>query len=207
MTNSGGKVSEKLSLKSIKHDMMSPLVNPLIEPQTIQTTRRLVKTGRAQNLLDPATGELIAKSAIHTIEEKDDENFVKVFAAGIAASYELTKTAQKVFQAVLREYEKTPMTGGYADSVELYWFGDGLNGESVGISERTWTRGVKELLQKRFLWPKSPSSYWTNPALFFKGNRVVFIKEYRRKSTTTDRDPNTVDLITGKTDQEAQNEI
>lgn len=202
VTNLEKKVSEKLSLKSIKSDMMSPLVNPLIEPQTIQTTRRLVKTGRAQNLLDPSTGELIAKSAIHTIEEKDDENFVKVFAAGIAASYELTKTAQKVFQAVLREYEKTPMTGGYADSVELYWFGSGINGQSIGISERTWTRGIKELLQKRFLWPKSPTSYWTNPALFFKGNRVVFIKEYRRKSTETDRDPNTVDLITGKTDRE-----
>ena len=182
-------MSDQPSLKTIKLDMMSPLTNPLIEPQTIQTTRRLVKTGRAQNLLDPATGELIAKSAIHTIEEKDDENFVKVFAAGIAASYELTKTAQKVFQAVLREYEKTPMTGGYADSEALYWFGAGLNGESVGISER-------------FLWPKSPSSYWTNPALFFKGNRVIFIKEYRRKSVPADRDPNTVDLINGKTDRE-----
>ena len=192
----------KKSLKSIKSDMMSPLTNPLIEPQTIQTTRRLVKTGRAQNLLDPSTGELIAKSAIHTIEEKDDENFVKVFAAGIAASYELTKTAQKVFQAVLREYEKTPMTGGYADSVELYWFGSGINGQSIGISETTWNRGLRELLDKRFLWPKTSSSYWTNPALFFKGNRVVFIKEYRRKSTVTDRDPDTVDLIAGKTDRE-----
>ena len=198
----GLKMMVKKSLKSIKSDMMSPLTNPLIEPQTIQTTRRLVKTGRAQNLLDPSTGELIAKSAIHTIEEKDDENFVKVFAAGIAASYELTKTAQKVFQAVLREYEKTPMTGGYADSVELYWFGSGINGQSIGISETTWNRGLRELLDKRFLWPKTSSSYWTNPALFFKGNRVVFIKEYRRKSTVTDRDPDTVDLIAGKTDRE-----
>jgi hypothetical protein len=198
----GLKMMVKKSLKSIKSDMMSPLTNPLIEPQTIQTTRRLVKTGRAQNLLDPSTGELIAKSAIHTIEEKDDENFVKVFAAGIAASYELTKTAQKVFQAVLREYEKTPMTGGYADSVELYWFGSGINGQSIGISETTWNRGLRELLDKRFLWPKTSSSYWTNPALFFKGNRVVFIKEYRRKSTVTDRDPDTVDLIVGKTDRE-----
>jgi hypothetical protein len=203
----GLKMMVKKSLKSIKSDMMSPLTNPLIEPQTIQTTRRLVKTGRAQNLLDPSTGELIAKSAIHTIEEKDDENFVKVFAAGIAASYELTKTAQKVFQAVLREYEKTPMTGGYADSVELYWFGSGINGQSIGISETTWNRGLRELLDKRFLWPKTSSSYWTNPALFFKGNRVVFIKEYRRKSTVTDRDPDTVDLIAGKTDKEVQDEI
>jgi hypothetical protein len=178
-------MSDVPSLKHIKSGMMSPLTNPLIEPQTIQTSRRLVKTGRSQDLLDPLTGEIVARSAIHTIEEKDDENFVKVFAAGIAASYELTKTAQKVFQAVLKEYEKSPMTGGYADSVDLYWFGDGINGESIGISERTWTRGMKELLQKRFLWPKNSSSYWTNPALFFKGNRVIFIKEYRRKAIDT----------------------
>ena len=187
--------------------LYSPTINPLMEPQTIQTTRRLVRTGRSQNLLDPATGELIAKSAIHTIEEKDDENFVKVFAAGIAASYDLTKTAQRVFQVVLDQYQRTPMSGGYADAVNLFWFGDGIEGRDVGMSEFTFKRGLRELLDKSFLYPKDSASFWTNPALFFKGNRVVFIKEYRRKSTTTDRDPNTVDLITGKTDKEVQDEI
>jgi hypothetical protein len=163
----------------------SPLHNPLMEPQTIQTTRRLVKTGRSQDLLDPSTGELVAKSAIHTIEEKDDENFVKVFAAGIAASYDLGRTAQRVFQAVLDQYQRTPMTGGYADSVELFWFGNGIEGRDIGMSEFTFKRGLRELLDKSFLYPKTSSSYWTNPALFFKGNRVIFIKEYRRKAIDT----------------------
>jgi hypothetical protein len=27
-------------------------------------------------------------------------------------------------------------------------------------------------------------SFWTNPSLFFKGNRVMFIKEYRRRKNT-----------------------
>ena len=48
------------------------------------------------------------------------------------------------------------------------------------MSKRTFNRGFKELLEKDFLSPKSPDTYWVNPTLFFKGDRVRFIKEYRR---------------------------
>lgn len=170
------------SLKTIKVELMNPIQNPLMEPQQIKTKRRLVKSGRGEDLVNPATGEIAGVAAIHQIEERDDAEFVKVFAAGVAASYELTKTAQRVFQVVLDQYQKTPMTGGFADSVELFWFGDGIEGRDVGISESTWNRGLRELLDKRFISPKTPSSFWVNPALFFKGDRVLFIKEYRRKS-------------------------
>ena len=174
-------MSDKLSLKAMKSEMMSPLINPLVEPQQLKTKRRLVKSGRSEDLVNPATGEITGVAAIHQIEERDDAEFVKVFAAGVAATYELTKTAQRVFQVVLDQYQRTPMSRGYADSVELFWFGSGINGRDAGMSERTWMRGLKELLEKRFLYPKTTSSYWTNPALFFKGDRVLFIKEYRRR--------------------------
>lgn len=174
-------MSEKLSLKAMKAEMMSPLINPLVEPQQLKTKRRLVKSGRSEDLVNQATGEITGVAAIHQIEERDDAEFVKVFAAGVAATYELTKTAQRVFQVVLDQYQRTPMSRGYADSVELFWFGTGINGRDAGMSERTWMRGLKELLEKRFLYPKTTSSYWTNPALFFKGDRVLFIKEYRRR--------------------------
>jgi hypothetical protein len=171
----------KKSLKTIKHEMMSPLINPLVEPQQLKTKRRLVKSGRSEDLVNPATGEITGVAAIHQIEERDDAEFVKVFAAGVAATYELTKTAQRVFQVVLDQYQRTPMSRGFADAVELYWFGSGIEGRDVGMSESTWARGLRELLDKRFLWPKTSSSFWVNPALFFKGDRVLFIKEYRRK--------------------------
>lgn len=161
---------------------MSPTVNPLVEPQQLKTKRRLVKSGRSEDLINPATGEITGVAAIHQIEERDDAEFVKVFAAGVAASYDLTKTAQRVFQVVLDLYQKTPMSRGYADTVELFWFGDGIDGNDVGIKENTWYRGLRELLDKRFISPKTSSSYWVNPALFFKGDRVLFIKEYRRRS-------------------------
>lgn len=171
----------KKSLKTIKAELMNPVHNPLVEPQQVKTKRRLVKSGRSEDLVNPVTGEITGVAAIHQIEERDDAEFVKVFAAGVAASYDLSKTAQRVFQVVLDQYQRTPMSRGYADAVELFWFGDGIEGRDVGISESTWHRGLRELLEKRFISPKTPSSFWVNPALFFKGDRVLFIKEYRRR--------------------------
>ena len=162
----------------------SPTVNPLVVPQQLKTKRRLVKSGRSEDLVNPATGEITGVAAIHQIEERDDAEFVKVFAAGVAASYELTKTAQRVFQVVLDQYQRTPMTRGFADAIELFWFGDGIEGRDVGMKEDTFKKGLRELLDKGFLAPKSPTSFWTNPALFFKGDRVLFIKEYRRRKPT-----------------------
>jgi hypothetical protein len=179
-------LTAKKSLKTIKTELMSPTHNPLVEPQAIRTRRRLVRSGRSDELVSTATGEVVGVAAIHQIEERDDAEFVKVFAAGVAASYDLTKTAQRVFQVVLDQYQRTPMTGGFADTVELFWFGNGIEGRDVGISESTWNRGLRELLALRFISPRTPTSFWVNPALFFKGDRVMFIKEYRRRRSSAD---------------------
>lgn len=165
----------------------SPVVNPLMEPQQVTTKRRYVRSGHAEELINAATGEIHGLAAIHQVEERDDAEFVKVFAAGVAASYDLTKTAQRVFQVVLDQYQRTPMSRGFADHVNLFWFDDGIDGRSVGMSEYTFKRGLRELLDKRFLHPKDSASFWTNPALFFKGDRVLFIKEYRRRVSSKPR--------------------
>jgi hypothetical protein len=169
---------------NLRHLRLSPTVNPLIEPQQVTTKRRYVRSGRSEDLVNTATGEIVGVATVHQVEERDDAEFVKVFAAGVAASYDLTKTAQRVFQVVLDQYQRTPMNRGFADYVNLLWFDDGIEGRDVGMSEKTFQRGLKELLQKRFIAPKDGVSFWTNPALFFKGDRVMFIKEYRRRRVT-----------------------
>jgi len=194
----------KKSLKELKAELMSPSVNPLVEPQSISTKKRYVTSGRSDNLINTTTGEYVGSSVIRTIEERDDAEFVKVFAAGVSASYELSRTAQRVFQVVLKEYQKTPMSRGFADSVSLYWFGNGIDGDDAGMSERTFMRGLRELLDKKFLHPQTPVSYWVNPALFFKGDRVTFVKEYRKKKVGNEiaRHPKNLDFINGKSDLE-----
>ena len=162
----------------------SPTINPLMQPQQVTTKRRYVRSGRGEDLVNTSTGEIVGVAAIHQVEERDDAEFVKVFAAGVAASYELSKTAQRVFQVVLDQYQRTPMSRGFADHVNLFWFDDGIDGRTVGMSEYTFKRGLRELIDKSFLYPKDSASFWTNPALFFKGDRVMFIKEYRRRRVT-----------------------
>lgn len=162
----------------------SPSSNPLVEPREIRVKKRYVRTGRAEELLNVDTGKVSRVVAHHQVMEKDDAEFVKVFAAGIKAMYDLNRTAARVFQLVLERYEKEPMVGGYADTIYLVWFDGGLSGQAIGMSEATFNRGLRELVEKGFLYPRLPGVYWTNPNLFFKGDRVAFIHEYRRRKPT-----------------------
>lgn len=197
------KQTGKIDLRIIKGDY-SPDQNPLASVSEVPMKKKRVRSGLASRpLLDAETRNVEAVSVVHQIEEKDSDEFVKVFAAGIAAAYELSRTGQRVFQAILQEYEKTPMSGGFADSVYLTWFGEGLSGRDIGMSERTFNRGLRELMEKQFIAPKLPNFFWVNPALFFKGDRVMLVREYQRKAKIAQgRDPNTIDMISGQTDAE-----
>lgn len=170
------------TLKDLR-DNISPNVNPLLEGATINSKEKRIATGMRTELVDPSTGLVSAVSQIHRVKEMDREEFVKVFAEGVKAMYGLTRTGMRVFQAVLDEYQGTKMNGGYAEAIYLNWFGEGLCGRDVGMSEKTFNRGLKELLINKFIAPKSPNLYWVNPALFFKGDRVAFVKEYRVKGS------------------------
>jgi len=174
-----------LNLRKLEY---SPTENPFMDGSEIHTRHKTVRTRSApRDLLDPDTGEVVGSSIIHIIEEKDEEHFVKVFAEGVKAAFDLSKTGARVFQAVLGEYQKSKLTGGYSDSVSLIWFDDGLNGRSLDMSDRTFHNGLKELISKGFLKPKLPNQFWVNPALFFKGDRVAFLREYRvKKRNATD---------------------
>ncbi len=178
---------EPQKLPKLRSLSYSPEVNPLMEPQELKMKKRWVKTGRAETLVNMSTGEVSGVAAHHQIEDKDDAEFVKVFAAGIKGIYDLTKTASRVFQVVLDQYQREPMSKGFADSIYLAWFDGGLSGQDVGMSESTFNRGLRELVNKSFLYPRSPSVFWVNPSMFFKGDRVLFVKEYRRRKTSSDQ--------------------
>ncbi len=183
MTDSEIQAIPNVNLRRLDY---SPAENPFMTAGTeIHTQHKTVKTRSApRDLMDPETGEVVGASVIHVIEERDEEHFVKVFADGVRAAFDLSKTGYRVFQAVLNEYQRAKMTGGYSDSLTLFFFDEGLNGAKLDMSEKSFQRGLKELLAKGFLSPKVPNQYWVNPALFFKGDRVAFLREYRRKSTS-----------------------
>lgn len=177
---------EKENRVDLRRLEFSPKKNPYLESNSVVPIRaknRYTATAVNRQLMDNSTGEIIeAQSAIVTRHEVDDQHFVKVFAEGVKAAYGLSRTAHRVFTKVLEVYEQTDMSGGFADTIELAWFDDGLHGEKIDMSQQTFSRGLKELIEKNFLQPRMPNSYWVNPALFFKGDGVAFVKEYRRIS-------------------------
>jgi hypothetical protein len=148
--------TKELNLRKLDY---SPTVNPLVEDNEIRVRQKLVRTrSTPSDLLNPETGEVTAATLIHTVETVDEEHFVKVFIDGTKKAFDLTRTASRAFQAILEE---------------------------LNMSEKTFQRGLKELMQKNFLSPKIPNVYWVNPNLFFRGNRVAFMKEYRKKVSNT----------------------
>lgn len=169
--------------KSIKEFKFSPDTNPLLDGCEIKLKRKKVRSNiKSETLINPIDGDERYVSTIHMIEDVDDAHFVKVFEAGVVAMHGLNKTASRVFHIILKEYERTPLSGGYADAVELPWINGGLLGKSVGMSEKTFKRGLLDLLTAQFIARRANDTFWVNPALFFKGSRARFIKEYRRQN-------------------------
>lgn len=176
-----------------KHNLrklpFSPRVNPLMEGFAVRIKNKQVRTGSPKEMADTSTG-LIQNAVV--IEEigLDDAHFVKVFSAGIRAAFGLSLTGAKVFQAVLDVYQHQPMSGGFADCIYLHFFDGGLDGRKLDMSDRTFRRGLVELLDKGFLAPKNENLFWVNGALFFKGDRATFVKSYYRKNSAQgiDRD-------------------
>lgn len=152
--------------------------NPLVETSEIKSKQKTVRAINTGSMVDTMTGEIVAGSAVVVRTMVDDDQFVKVFADGVKASFDLSPSGFKVFQLVLKAAQTAPFG---SDSIYLY-FMDAVQDPDMPISQQTFHRGLKELLSKRFLAASNrPNIFWINPHLFFKGDRVAFVKEYVRR--------------------------
>jgi hypothetical protein len=76
------------------------------------------------------------------------------------------------------------------------------------MSEATYTRGMRELIEKGFL-AATPNIglYWLNPSFIWNGDRLAFVKEYWRKPDKQKRytDTRTGNLFEHYQDQQQPN--
>lgn len=154
--------------------------NPLVETKDIKTKQKTVRALSTGKMVDTITGEVVAGTAVVVRKTVDEEHFVKVFAEGVKASFDLSPSGFKVFQIVLRAAQN----GAFgADSIYLY-FMNAVQDPDFPISQPTFHRGMRELIEKRFIAPSTnPNIYWINPHLFFKGDRVAFVTEYVKRGS------------------------
>lgn len=112
-------------------------------------------------------------------KEVEAAQYVKIFKGLLSIELGLSKTALAVLGLVIDHYEESPMHKGYAQTVTLYNIGGRLNGAPMPFSQNTFTNGLKELINKRVVWPKTDSIFWVNPKYLFKGDRIRLLTEYR----------------------------
>ena len=156
--------------------------NPSVPQQgTISKVKRK-QIGDEQKgvVLDTATGELLGQgtACFYEFEEVDKERFVKLFLAGFKQAADLSKAGLMVFTVVYSQVQENPNT----DRIELNYYI--AQTHSPEMSERSYQRGVRELLEKQFIFRSfSDNLFFVNIQFMFNGDRLAFVKGYYRKGS------------------------
>jgi hypothetical protein len=124
-------------------------------------------------VVDRGTGELLGHGGamVYEWEEVDKERFVKLYLAGLKQASGLSKAGLAVFEIVYNEVRERPGQ----DSVPL-------DARSSGLQPVTYRRGLRELLDKEFLFRSpNPGLFFVNIRFMFNGDRLAFVRGYKLK--------------------------
>jgi len=134
-----------------------------------------VKLGNEQRglVVDNGTGEILGHGGalVYEWEEVDKERFVKLYLDGLRQAAGLSKAGLSVFEIVYNELRERP-----GEDTVL------LSQKRSNMERRSYHRGLRELLEKQFLFRSQfPGMFFVNIRFMFNGDRLAFVKGYRLK--------------------------
>ncbi|MFK3741646.1 replication/maintenance protein RepL [Massilia sp. TN1-12] len=184
--------------------------NPFLEGMIIPIKGkqvRLSKLGRDDNvLINQSTGE-VHGTHVTTYKPVDSEQFVKLFTANVAMTFDLQSAGIKALTVVIWTLQNHAMAKDEIalDQIVLDDFLEAHQDRKppMSLSIATLKRGIAEL-EKAQIIAKTVRKGWyfINPNFIFNGDRIAFTTVIER--VKRNRDPNTIDLLEGKTDAERE---
>ena len=177
MTKNGQKLSRVIGEK---RGVSVYTTNPSVPSQEDISRPRKAKIGNDQRglIIHEGSGEILGTggAVVYEWEEVDKERFVKLFLAGVKQAAGLSKAGLAIFEVVYNLVRENPNS----DEVKLNLYTASEHIE--GINDRTYRRGLRELLDKEFLY-RSPSEgvFFVNIRYMFNGDRLAFVKAYHLK--------------------------
>ena len=106
----------------------------------------------------------------------DNAKFIKLYVNGVKAFKDLKGPGTKVFELMYLEMQRNIAT----DRVFMSF--SAVDQTLNPVSMATYKRGMAELIAKSFLAPTPVQGwYWLNPDFVFNGDRLAFVREFRRK--------------------------
>lgn len=189
--------------------------NPFLEGMIIPVKGkqvRLSKLGREDNvLINQSTGE-VHGTHVTTYKSVDSEQFVKLFTANIAMTFDLQSAGIKALTVVIWTLQNHALAKDEIalDQIVLDDFLEAHQDRKppMSLSIATLKRGINELEKAKIIAKTVRKGwYFINPNFIFNGDRIAFTTVIEKaKRAARDRDPNTIDLLEGKTDAEKERE-
>jgi len=169
--------------------------NPFMAGANVATKTRRVTNKRGDMMLVSNEGQIVSNVAgFWEGEEVDSTKFVKLFVNGVRALAELSNAGARVFELLYIEMQSN------IGKDQVYLSFTGIDEKT--ISRRTFSRGMAELIDKQFIAAMPAVGwYWVNPDFIWNGDRLAFVKEYRKASVkkAIERDTRTLDMFNEET--------
>lgn len=157
--------------------------NPFLSQAALNTkqgVKRITdKSGSRMMVVSSSTGEVVAPAGFWQIEEVDRSQFVKLYINGVKAFADLTNAGAKVFAVMYSEMQKN------IGKDIVYLSFSGVDQDMFPLSSATYGRGLRELVEKKFLAASMVQGrYFINPDFMFNGDRLALVKEFRVKGAS-----------------------
>jgi hypothetical protein len=171
--------------------------NPSVpDKNALQTRTKRVRIGNEQKgiFIGNDTGEVLGQGAavMYEFEEVETTRFVKLYLSGIKQAAGLSKAGLAVFELVYKQLQDNPGV----DQIGLSHQQAKRSG--LDLSERVFRNGVRDLLEREFIYESLvPGLFFVNIRFMFNGDRLAFVKGYKRKAAKPD---NQLDLFAAAPD-------
>jgi len=189
------KISQNNLAYKEKHGVPVYHTNPSVpDPDEIKKSK-MARVGNDQKgfIVNNGSGEILGSgvAVVYEWEEVDKERFVKLYLAGLKQAAGLSKSGLLVFEMVYKQVQENPEK----DTVLL-------SADQSNLAQATYFRGLRELLDKEFLF-RSPydGTFFVNIRFMFNGDRLAFIKGYRLKGSNQQQELPLLEAIEGKKEE------
>lgn len=162
--------------------------NPFLDSLVLETKKKFSRqeagvfmTG---NAMRNRTGEHVETAEITRVTMVDKAKFVKIYIQELRHFFDLKPSTQKVLQVVLTELQKRKDRDlvylDYRHAIEYFTgTGEAATGSPI-MSKPTFHTCLRELIDKEFIAESTyQNQYFINPRLFFNGDRIRLVREYR----------------------------
>lgn len=183
--------SEGLSEVTDKARVIRYDQNPFMEGMIVPIKGQKVQLSRLGNddniLINQATGE-VQGTHVTTYRKVDSEQFVKLFTANIALTFDLKPAGIKAFNVLLWILQDRAIERDLVP-LDKFVLEDFLSAHSdrspaIKLSQPTFWRGLSELEKARVIAKHIRQGwYFINPNFCFNGDRIAFTTVIEKKSS------------------------